>query len=231
MNKRFAQILVESIDPASGRLDLAKLYHALSIMPDDPMAVVFDAAGYTGAAAEQLGKRLEIAAKAFESQRIEAGKEAAASAKLLNEATRNLANAVYQAAQGVDVDVIADKATAHLDEKLGAIDLSTERLNQATEAMERAREAARFGQFILPIAFGILIAIAGWGMAQRQAAAKIADKIGELRGTARALAESGVGIDVMPDKEGFLMVIVPRSSTKDAYVSTSGNGVIKTNKR
>jgi hypothetical protein len=45
------------------------------------------------------------------------------------------------------------------------------------------------------------------------------------------LAESGVGIDVMPDKEGFLMVIVPRSSTKDAYVSTSGNGVIKTNKR
>ena len=228
MNKRFAQILVESIDPASGRLDLAKLYHALSIMPDDPMAVVFDAAGYTGAAAEQLGKRLEIAAKAFESQRIEAGKEAAASAKLLNEATRNLANAVYQAAQGVDVKVIADEATSQLDNKLGAIDLSTERLNQATKAMERARQASHWGQFILPTVFGIMVAIGGGNAARMHMNAKIAEKIDELSGTARALAEKGVGIRVISDDEGFLMVVVPRSYTQAAYVSTDGRGVIRT---
>jgi len=231
MNKRFSQILVESIDPASGRVDLGKLYHALNIMPDDPMAVVFDAAGYSGAAAERLSKRLDQATQAFEIQRSEAGKEAVATAKLIRDEAKNLANAVYQAEQGVDVKGIADKATAHLDQKLGAIDLTTERLNQATEAMERARQASRWLPFILPTVFGLLIAVVGWGMAQKQADAKIAAKIEELSGTERALAERGVGIQVRPDDEGFLMVLVPRSYTKAAYVSTDGLGVIRTRNR
>ena len=58
MNQRFAQILADATDPITGKVDRYKLFEALSMDASDPLAMIFDAAGYTGEAAGLFRRRL-----------------------------------------------------------------------------------------------------------------------------------------------------------------------------
>jgi len=54
MNKRFAQIVTDAMDPLTGRVDRARLFSALEADPSDPTAAIFDAAAFTFEMLEEL---------------------------------------------------------------------------------------------------------------------------------------------------------------------------------
>jgi len=54
MNKRFAQIVTDTTDPLTGRVDRARLFSALEADASDPTAAIFDAAAFTFEMLEEL---------------------------------------------------------------------------------------------------------------------------------------------------------------------------------
>jgi thiol:disulfide interchange protein len=60
MNKRFAQIITDSTDPLTGRVDRARLFSALEADANDPTAAIFDAAAFTFEMLEELKSSIPL---------------------------------------------------------------------------------------------------------------------------------------------------------------------------
>jgi hypothetical protein len=60
MNKRFAQIITDTTDPRTGRVDRARLFSALEADPNDPTAAIFDAAAFTFEMLEEMKSALPL---------------------------------------------------------------------------------------------------------------------------------------------------------------------------
>lgn len=153
MNRRFAQIISDTIDPQTGRIDRARLFAALATDPRDPIAPIFDAAAFTFDTVEELKASLpeELAGRfrdlltQFEALQKANAERAESASVLAQQACDRLERWAQEFAQGTRT-ASQQEIAAIREAAVSALNESGKVAQSAQLALLRALDGMRCGQ-------------------------------------------------------------------------------------
>ena len=205
MNSRYAQIMADATDPVSGRVDRQKMYEALCMDSSDPLAIIFDAAGYTAEAAGKFAKRLEEATTVVESWRNGLQTTAEQTVSTIDKQAKSLSVVVQRASQAVNAEKIADQVNSAVEMKLARLDvgMAERQVDRFVEKMKQANEGITWTPFLLPTGFSMIFCLLFWVFIwhyeQKQADVRIqkmATQVQEYPKISAALAQRGIMMEL-----------------------------------
>ena len=147
MNKRFAQIVTDAMDPQTGRVDRARLFSALEADPSDPTAAIFDAAAFTFEMLEELKASLPLTINERMKKHLEylEGSQRAYANKMdvAASATANTSRDLRKWSEQFWVLAITEARKQADAGRIGGITASAKATNATKEAERAVRECSR----------------------------------------------------------------------------------------